>query len=113
MTGDYLSSILERRRQISAASSRKCAVSKLGYLFSNFELGGKNVVLTCKAHQPGATIEELPDKMFLAFAYYALHRHHLDDPNKSNYYLAAFDNEWQIVRGSSRGSYVTSIGTDI
>lgn len=91
----------------------RCAISSLGYLFTNFELADKDVVLLCRAYNPEITLDTLPDKFFLAFAYYALHRHHIDDPNKSNYYLAMHEREWSKVRNPNPAVYTTALGNDL
>lgn len=96
----------------SRYNSKRCAISDMGYLFTNFDMSGHTINLLCKAYDPSISIDSLPDKYFLAFVYYSLHRYYISDPAKSNYYHTLFTSEW-AKSNASRRVYSMGFGGDL
>jgi hypothetical protein len=91
----------------------QCTVSNTGYIFTNFDMADSDITILCTAYNEALTLDSLPNRYFLAFVYYVLHRHYMAEPDKANYYMALHQREWLKVHRQSPQQFTMGMGTDL
>ena len=91
-----------------------CGISPQGYLFTDTDMDGIAIDLVAKVYDDSITLDTIPDRFFLAFTYYVLHRFYAgtDDP-RSSYYYGLFDREWAKALRPPIRQYRIDLGTDL
>lgn len=91
-----------------------CGISPQGYLFTDTDMDGIAIDLVAKVYDDSITLESLPERFFLAFTYYVLHRYYAPvDAQRSNYYLAMHEREWLKVHRPQLRQYTIDLGSDL
>lgn len=92
----------------------RCGISNQGYIVTDFDMREADIDLVAKVYDDSITLESLPERFFLAFTYYVLHRYYAPvDAQRSNYYLAMHEREWLKVHRSQLRQYTIDLGSDL
>lgn len=92
----------------------RCGISNQGYIVTDFDMSEMNIDVVAAVYDESVTLESLPERFFLAFTYYVLHRYYaLTDTERSAYYLAMHEREWLKVHRPQLRQYTISIGSDL
>lgn len=90
----------------------RCAVSNQGYLFTDFDMEDQDITMLCRIYDDSITLDTIPDKYYLAFVYYVLHKI-ATEPGEGQYYYNLHSQEWKKIHRQQVRIPFVSYGGDI